>query len=282
MLITPNFTSNFNLYFGANAAAAQAAWIAAAHVLSNHFNDNVHVNITVDAVQGSDVFAESQSSEWLSVSYNDLRALIVKDAKSADDKVAIGADGSMTTTDPTGGQAWFVTRAQAKAISLIPDDQSNDGITTFGAGNPFAFSGPIPAGTYDFQGVAAHEISEVMGRVGLSGDGGYSLIDNFSYTALGTKGLKGGPGNYFSIDNGRNLLKLFNDPQQNRLDSRDWAPGTNDAFNQFSLSGVVNPVSDVDFRLMDVIGYDVASGASAKTPARRAFGVGVAARHVQK
>jgi hypothetical protein len=48
---------------------------------------------------------------------------------------------------------------------------------------------------------------------------------------------------------------LWNDPTTNHLDSRDWAPGTNDAFNQFSDSGVINPISAVDVQLMDVIGY---------------------------
>ena len=170
----------------------------------------------------------------------------------------------MTAADPTGGTGtWWLTRSQAKALAQIPDDRSGDGTTTFGAGNPFTFSGAIAAGTYDFQGIAAHEISEVMGRLGLSGGtvgttaNSFSLIDNFSYTGPGAKGLRGGPGNNFSIDNGTTLLKLWNDPTVNHLDSRDWAPGTNDAFNQFSDSGVVNPVTAVDLQLMDVIGYNL-------------------------
>ena len=48
---------------------------------------------------------------------------------------------------------------------------------------------------------------------------------------------------------------MFNDFTANHLDTRDWAGGTNDAFNQFSSSGVVNPISAVDFQVMDVIGY---------------------------
>jgi hypothetical protein len=65
-----------------------------------------------------------------------------------------------------------------------------------------------------------------------------------------------GAGQNFSIDNGSTLLKLYNNPLANGLDSRDWAPGSNDAFNQFSNSGVNNSVSVVDLRTMDVIGYD--------------------------
>lgn len=262
MVITPTFTANFNANFGANAAAAQNAWIAAASEFTSNFSDNIHINITVDGVAGTGVFG--QSSTFLnSTSYANLHNLVVADAKTPDDATAVGAGGSMTAADPTGGAGtWWVSRAEAKAIGLIADDLSNDGTTTFGAGNPFTFSGPIAPGTFDFQGVAAHEISEVMGRLGISGGtigsfaNSYSLIDDFSYTGAGTRGLGKGAGNNFSIDDGTTLLKLWNNALSNGLDSRDWAPGTNDSFNQFSNGGVVNPISGVDLRLMDVIGYD--------------------------
>lgn len=263
--INPTFTTAFNTNFGANAAAAQAAWNAAANVFTTNFNDNIHINIAVDAVAGTSVFGQSNLGLF-STPYANLRALVVADAKSADDNLAISAGGSMTLADPlTGTHTWWVSRAQAKAVGLIADDLSNDGTTTFGAGNPFTFSGAIAGGTYDFKGIAAHEISEVMGRLGLKGGtiGGnansYSLMDDFSYTAANTKGFANGAGNNFSIDNGTTLLKLWNDSSSNGLDTRDWAPGTNDAFNQFSSSGVVNPVSAVDLRLLDVIGYDLAT-----------------------
>jgi hypothetical protein len=97
-------------------------------------------------------------------------------------------------------------------------------------------------------------ISEVMGRVGLSGGGNsFSLIDNFSYTGPGTKGLRGGPGNNFSIDNGTTLLMLFNDSALGG-DTRDWAGGTIDAFNAAASRGVALPVSAVDLQVMDVSG----------------------------
>lgn len=130
------------------------------------------------------------------------------------------------------GGTWLLARPQAKALHVIPDDLSDDGGTTFGAGNPFTFSGAIAAGTFDFQGVAAYEIAEVMGRIGLSGgNNSFSLIDNFSYTGAGTKGLRGGPGNFFSIDNGVTLLNdptgyrcpiLNSPPRVDRLGSRSF------------------------------------------------------------
>ena len=186
------------------------------------------------------------------------------DASTVNDHTALGPSGSIPNTDPTNGAGvYFLTRAQAKALGVIADDLSNDGTTTFGAGNPFTFSGPIAAGTYDFMGIAAHEISEVLGRQGFKTTGQYSLLDLFSFTGPGTRNLLGGPNNFFSIDNGTTLLKQFNDPTSNNFDLRDWLSGNDlpgapaDAFNQYSAGDIVNPVTAVDLQLLDVIGYDL-------------------------
>lgn len=241
--------------FGANATAAKASWEAAAKVFTDAFSDPIHINITVDAVTKASVFGESFPG-FVTISYSELYDRVVAYASTENDAIAIGPGGSMTPTDPSNGGTWQLTRAQAKALGKIPDDMSDDGGTTFGVGNAFTFSGPIAAGTFDFQGIAAHELAEVMGRFGLSGGNNtFSLIDVFSFTGAGMRSMGGGAGNFFSIDNGTTLLKEFNDSAANHLDTRDWAGGTNDSFNQFSDSGVVNPVSAVDLQLMDVIGY---------------------------
>jgi hypothetical protein len=192
----------------------------------------------------------------VTIKYADLFNRVNAYASTQNDAIATGPGGSMPATDPSNGGTWQLTRAQAKALGVIPDDMSDDGGTTFGVKNPFTFSGPIAAGTFDFQGIVAHELSEVMGRLGLSGGNNtFSLIDIFSYTGAGMRSLSGGAATFFSIDNGVTLLKEFNDSPANHLDTRDWAGGTNDSFNQFSNSSVVNPVSAVDLQVMDVIGY---------------------------
>jgi hypothetical protein len=265
-VINPTFTSNFNTDFGVNSAAAQASWKSSANVFTTNFSDNITVNITVDAVADTSVFG--QSNAFLqSVSYADLRSAVIADAKTADDFTATGPAGSVTAADPTGGTGTcWVTTAQAKALG-IPNNANNDGTTTFGAGFNYTFSGPVASGSYDFRGVAAHEISEVLGRLGIGGGtvdtttNSYSLLDLFSYSGpdarvLGNGGAPGGKQGSFSIDNGTTLLKKYNDQLSNGLDYRDWAPGNNDSFNQFASAGVTNPVSDVDLREMDVIGYD--------------------------
>lgn len=272
LVITGNFTQNFVNNFGVNAVAAENAWNAAANVFASNFSDNIHVTITVDAVAGTGVFG--QSNTFLqSVTYTNLRNALVADAKTANDATSVGAGGSVAASQPAGTGTFWVTTAQGKALGLIADNLTTDGTTTFGAGNAFTFSGAITAGTFDFQGVAAHEISEVMGRLGISGGtigsftNSYSVIDLFSYTGAGARGLTAGAGENFSIDNGTNLLKLYNNALVNGLDTRDWAPGTNDAFNQFSNPSVVNPVSGVDLEEMDVIGYDRIVAAATPEPA---------------
>jgi len=271
MIITPTFTAAFNANFGANAVAAQNAWIAAAAVLASNFSDNIHVNITVDAVPGTSVFGMSDEI-FGSLSYHSLYNAVVADAKTPDDATAIGAGGSVTSVDPIGG-TWVVSRPQAKALGLIPDDLINDGATTFGAGYNFSFSGTPTGGAYDFQGLAMHEMSEVMGRLGVSGLlNQFSLIDEFSYFGPSTRQALGGASNYFSIDNGTTLLKLFNDNVLTGLTSRDWAPssqggdGSPDAFNQYSSPNVINGLTAVDLRAMDVIGYDRVASAAPSVP----------------
>jgi len=265
MIITPTFTSAFVSDFGSNATAAENAWKAAAAVFTSNFSDNIHINITVDAVADTSVFGQSQSSGYL-VSYSTLRGDLLADSTTADDATALGAGGSLSSTDPSGGNAWYIPTAEAKAIGYIPDSLTNvDGTTKFGAGYSYTFSGPIASGTYDFMGVAEHEITEVMGRLGMKGAttlvNGHTYteqtaLDAFAFTGANARSLAGGSGNYFSINDGTTLLKLYNDSTSNGLDSRDWAPGTNDANDQFSNPGVVNAITNIDLQQLDVIGYD--------------------------
>ncbi len=268
LIITPTFTTNFNDNFGLNAAAAQAAWNAAAATIAGNFSDNIHVNITVDAITGASIFG---SSDFVfgTLPYSIIRTALANDAKTVDDGVAVGPGGSVAGTDPVPGANWVITRPQAKAIGLLVDDLNNDGINTFGAGNNWSFSGTPTGGAFDFQGIAMHEITEVMGRFGLSGSSNaFTFIDEFSYSQGPSQTHRQMvPGSaYFSIDNGTTLLKLFNNGA-NGFDTRDWAPssqggdGSADAFNQFSSANVINGLSDVDLRVMDVIGYDRVSAA---------------------
>jgi hypothetical protein len=63
---------------------------------------------------------------------------------------------------------------------------------------------------------------------------------------------------YFSVDGGVTDLNNFN-AYGNGGDLGDWASGANDAYNAFTGTGVENNLSSVDYRLMDVLGYNPAT-----------------------
>jgi len=270
-----NFTFDATIAanFGANAGNFMNAFTAAGNVYSSNYSDPIHVNIAVTSVTGVGTLGMSSQSIF-NQSYLNLYKAVTGDAKTADDNTSIGAGGSVTAADPSGGNdLWWVTHAQEKALGLIGDTNVNgdDGTITIGSGFNYTYnnSGGVAGGTIDLEGVALHEIAELMGRIGLTGAAvagspAVSLLDEFAYTGGGRGLTNGGNGVFFSINNGTNLLTEFNDHNTLGGDTRDWcsqtsqnaACNTPDAYNAFSSSGVVNAVTATDLREMDVIGWD--------------------------
>jgi len=255
-------------------ANMKAAASYAASQFSNNLTDSINVNIKVTAVSGRGTLGMSNTSLRSFSSYAALRSAVSSDSKTADDGTALSAGGSLPSTDPIGSaHMYLVTRAEAKALNLIPNDFINDGTFTFGGGFSYTYdpANRAVSGKMDFIGVAMHEFSEIMGRIplmgeNLSGSPDYMLMDLFHYTGAGVRGLNNGVGRFFSINNGTTLLKAFNFPNGNGSDPQDWASGTNDCFNAFANSSVENDLTPVDLRVMDVIGYDFASGSPTPTP----------------
>ncbi len=269
LTISLTFDSSFTSSFGANTAQAEAAVNYAAQQFQTLFNDPVKINITVSGVADTSVFGQSSSTLRGYYTYSQIHTALVADAKGANDALAIA---SLPANDPTaanGGADYVVTRAEAKAMGMLPSDSTQDGTIKFGAGYSWAFdpANRAVSGQYDFIGVVEHEISEVMGRQGITGsnlgNGGpnFDPLDLFRYTAAGVRGASNnGGGVYFSINGGVTNLITYNNAASNGLDTADWASGQgNDAFNQYSNGGVLNGITAVDLQQMDVIGWDLAS-----------------------
>jgi hypothetical protein len=273
----------------ADIVSMKAANTFAALQLTSRYNDNINVNIMVTANPGTMGLGESLFFIRSVNDYNALRTAVAADSRTADDATALGAGGSLPAADPIGTtHVYIVTQAQSKALGIIPDDAvTNDGTFTFYGGHMYTYdpNNRAVAGRFDFVGLALHEFTEIMGRVGnmgadFNGTPGYQLMDLFHYTGAGTRGLNNGPGRSFSFDNGTTLLKAFNDSSVPPMpaDLQDWASGTNDAFNAFSSDGVLNDLSPVDLQLMDVIGYDrvnaTTPGSAANISTRLPVGTG--------
>jgi hypothetical protein len=260
-------------------ADMKAANTYAAKVLSDKYSDNIHVSFKVSATPGTDDLASS-STEFDPVdSYAALQDLVAKDASSDDDKTVVSDGGSMPAgADPiTTPHNYIVTRAQAKALGLRPDDNEIDGNFSFGGGQKWTYdpNNRVVADKFDFIGTVLHEYTELMGRnssMGGNDDGtgtpNYYMYDLFHYKSAGVRGLDKGPGRSFSVDNGTTLLKPFNDETANKGDDQDWADGPADSFNAFGPAGELAPVTDVDFRVMDIVGYDLKTSTSTVPPIR--------------
>ena len=251
----------------ADITSMKAACTYAANLLTSRYSDNINVNIKVTATAGTSDFGSSNAS-FMPVTYANMRAAFVADAKSTDDNTTVGNGGSLPAADPiTTTHQYWVTRAQAKALGLRADDTTPgiDGTFNFGAGNPWTYdpNNRKVAGKYDFIGVVLHEYSEVMGRNSIMADPkfdsttpAYAAFDLFHYTGAGVRGLNTGAGRSFSFNNGTSLLVAFNSFDANQGDAQDWAGNGADPFNAFGPPNEQDDLTPVDLQTMDVIGYD--------------------------
>ncbi len=191
----------FNLtYIAGTSAQAQTAFAQAAAYWTSAFSDNVTINLTVGTgTLGSGILASAASAESLFF-YSGVRTAMATDATSTLDTAAVAhlpntssipiymnytsdnPNGSGSATpylDSTGvavsnNTTVRMTNANAKALGLTPTLQtvngcsSNcDGFIEFSNGFTYDFDrgDGITGGTYDFVGLAMHEIGHALGFI---------------------------------------------------------------------------------------------------------------------
>jgi len=282
MTVNLTFDSSFTSSFANNPnnpnelSQAEAAANYAASQIGALFNNTIAdrngniipfpLNINVSGVSDTSIFGQSVTNGSGPYSYSEIRSALVANSIGQPSAAAVAA---LPTSDPAGSNNYYLTSAEATALGF--QDRANQvyGTISFGAGYHWAFdpSNRAVAGEYDFIGAVEHEITEVMGRIGLTGEVGpnllpaYSPLDLFRYSAAGVHAPSGtGAGIYFSTDNGVTNLHTYNDVDvATRTDAGDWAGGQgNDSFNQFFTTGVVEGITPVDIQELNVIGWTVA------------------------
>jgi hypothetical protein len=275
----------FDLIWDASVASAPSGFmqavIDAAQYYTTLFSNNVVINIDVGwgEIAGSSMAANALG-ESESLAYLTNYATVTN---------ALGKDGYtfLAGNEPTTSQ-FFVTSAETKALGLISGttvgSASLDGYIGFstlsGTGDSWNFTANangLNSGTgsnqFDLQAVAQHEITEVMGRIGMEGatvNGlkTYTPLDLFNFNKLGVLELSGN-GGYFSTTDGAINLGTYNNASAYGGDIADWASyssmtqsgtlgvprGDYDSYDAFSAPGYNGDVSQSDILEDAALGY---------------------------
>ncbi len=254
--------------------------IAAARYLESQFANAVTLTFDVGYNEvGGDSLDGGALGESLSnlntVSYASLRGAVASSATTATDASVVA---SLPATTPVIGANYWVTDAQQKALGLAPANGTEvDGSVGFGLASEFTYgdtatTGTVTPGTYDFFATVVHELTEVMGRQMLTGSTegafakSYTLLDLLHYSAAATRDFSASTAGYFSPDSGVSDLGDFNTLSSG--DAGDWASSvSDDPFDAFASSGVLEPVSANDLTELDAIGWKpVSSGTQGQSP----------------
>jgi len=278
----------------ANASQIMTAFNSVVSNYASSFTNPATVNLTVSwgSVDGqslpSNALGASVDPLYGYYSYAQIRgALAATAAANPSDTALTTAVAHLPAKAPSGVGLYAVPSAEAKALGLVSGDLADpDGFVGFsGPTTNYTFC-PAPcsvtAGTYDFMGVAAHEISEVLGTIsGLSAPNATfrTPFDLFRYKSRGTIGFNYNQAAYFSIDGGATSLDTFNTSASGG-DRGDWKGGatTSDDRDAFMSSGRRYRMTNVDLTTLDVLGWFGANAGDtgAGNPGGSAFSESVA------
>lgn len=286
---------------GTAAPGTQAgdAFALAAQRVSALFSDPVNVFIDIGySTLGPGVLGSTFASAVGYLDVDQLRIELANDATSIADFTADFYQGfgpmAMWQNDYDGSRffdndggynnvTFYLNQANARALGLIPNSYTgSDASIEFSDSFAWDFNPDdgITAGTYDFVGVAMHEMLHTMGfssgvndidyYTGLGPDPGafdlqndswYKPLDLYRYGQNGQRDLSTGPDTYFSIDGGVTNLGFFSTGYYNGDGGQPshWRDAQGLGLMDPTLSpGERGTISSRDLLMMDVIGWDLA------------------------
>lgn len=219
----------------ANLAGFKKQIQDAAAVFEGAYLDNVTVNVTVK--YGSTGLASTLQS-YYRVSASTVKDALQKDVTSLDDLYTYHHFGSAGDV--------YLTAAQIKALGVKATTSGADAVVTFtnSAGLlDFTHSSAMSSTSYDLFGIAAHEFSEVMGRVMSVGTTPLNTIMD-TLNSGGSLKLQG------------DTLLKFNTAATGDKGDWDSSVAASDAYRAFGSPGVVSSISAADMRVVDAVGWD--------------------------
>jgi hypothetical protein len=196
---------------------------------------------------------------------------LTADAKTSSDNTAnasLPATALAANIEPSSANGRAVgldTPPAMFADGTVGNGGPYDGIVTLNSSEPFQFTRPTDAGSYDAQRSTEHEMDELLGLGSKLGQTGipFRPQDLFSWSSAGHRNFSSSGTRYFSIDGGvTNIVNFNQDPTG---DFGDWlsqdCPQTNPYVqNAFACTGQFSDISATSPEgiNLDVIGYDLA------------------------
>ena len=250
----------FDLIWDPSVAQAPSGFVqavkSAAQRLASLFSTKEMVNIDVGYGEiagsplGSAALGESESYGYLA------------DYAAVTDALRDDGYGFVASNEPTASQ-FFITSAETKAFGYVnPTSAALDGYVGFSSVYPMydGTSGTVPSNRYDLYSIAEHEITEVLGRIGvegasMNGAATYTPLDLFNYTRPGALELSGN-GGYFSTNDGFTNRGAYNNAAANGGDVADWASiVANNSFDAFAAPGTAGALTSNDVLEAAALGY---------------------------
>jgi hypothetical protein len=241
---------NINLVYEASAQNAPANFFSglntAVQILDASITTPITVNIQVGYgdINGSSLpgtFSEGGPATYSQYfSYSQLKAILANYANSPTSVAALGSlpNSDPTSSSPTSRFGFLLSAAQEEAFGMLPaDGTAIDGNVGFGINYS------------DYVGVALHEITHALGRLGNYSNYGDTILNLYRFSSPGVLNFST-TASYFSIDGGETNLANFDSTD---VDPFDWASGVVDPF---SISGGSDTLSSADITLLNAIGFD--------------------------
>jgi Ca2+-binding RTX toxin-like protein len=252
----------------------RAAILNTEHFLQSHFTDQltISINFSLDAL-GAHAAAQNAFAT-IAVSYDAFTAALRSHATSADDLLAVNG---LPQADPSGGVGFGIPISQAVMLGLIGPTNLLTVDVTLNSSLAWTFG-------QDAVGALLHEITEGgfgrIGSLGLQSDR-WEPMDLFRFSAAGVRDFTGGRDGvttFFGFDSAHVSDVAYHnaiaaDGTDDGQDLADWGHTVGDAFGP-SGPGGAGTVTDLDLRILDILGWRPAS-AGAFVPAADEFAGGL-------
>lgn len=277
MVITPTFDSS--ILNNPNSAAIQSMINQAIAIYRALFSDPITVKIlfrysnTLPDGSAMGTLVARSNFVVYDIAWNTYINALTGDAKTGNDATANASlpgsplSANVSPSSAGGRAAGLGTQPAMFADATVGPGGPYDGIVTLNSTQPFQFTRPPSASTFDALRATQHEIDEILGLGSHLQDGSSDLRpqDLFSWAAPGTRNVSSAGLRYFSINGGNtNIIAFSQDPEG---DFGDWLsdpcpqanPYVQNAFFCFGQASDVTTTSPEGINL-DVIGYDNLAG----------------------